>query len=181
MEELLYRKHLKQPHLRDDDPYVVCNDANNNDRINEILNRQLTVVQGQLAQRCKRRREANFSTSNIHDHDLREQTLRQCLGVDKYRRANIVLKAIDQIGVELCGDCATRCDGRMRLSKGTMPDPVRQLFCFTSLRTQMYFTPVSQLHTIAWDVTLHKAERRLFDYKEWSNKCKENLRRYKDH
>jgi hypothetical protein len=173
VEELLYRKHLKQPHLYDDDPFVVCNDSNDIDRINEILSRQLAVVQGDFAQRCKKRRETHLCKSQIQDSDLRELTLQQCLGVDGYRRANIVLKAIDQIGVELTGDCFTRCDSRMRLAKGSMPEPVRQLFCQTSLRTQMYFTPVSQLHTIAWDESLQKAERRLYEFKVWSNECKE--------
>ena len=174
VEELLYRKHLKQPHLRDDDdPFAVCNDANDDDRINEILSRQLAVVQGHFAQRCKKRREAYQDTSQMQYQDLREKTLQQCLGVDGYRRANIVLKAIDQMGVELTGDCANRCDGRIKLAKGSMPEPVRQLFCQTSLRTQMYFTPISHLHVIAWTELLHKAERHLKEYKEWSENCKE--------
>jgi hypothetical protein len=172
VEELLYRKHLRQPHLCSDDPFVVCSDVNDNERVNEILSRQLAIMQGHFAKLCNKRREEQTRKAHIQDGDFREQTLQQCLGVDGYRRANIVLKAIDQIGVELTGECA-RCDNRMKLAKGSIPEPVRQLFCQTSLRTLMYFTPVSYLHTIAWEESLSKAERSLQMYNEWSRKCKD--------
>jgi hypothetical protein len=169
VEEILYRNHLKQPNVNGDDPFNACNDMNDNDRINEILSRQLTVIQGHFSQRCKKRREAQRLKPEIPDQDLRERTLKLCLGVDQYRRANAILKAIDQLGVELTGDCSTgtECVNRMRLTKGSMPEPVRQLFCQTTLRADMYFTPLSQLHLINWDESLKKAECRLNKYKEW--------------
>ena len=73
------------------------------------------------------------------------------LGVDRYRHANIVLKAIDQSCVELTGDYCTGTEYvyKMRLTKGSMPEPVRQLFSQTTLRAEMYLTTLSQLHLIA--------------------------------
>lgn len=170
VEEILYRNHLKQPSVSGDDPFKACNDLNDNDRINEILSRQLTVIQGHFSQRCKKRREIHRLNSEIQDCDLRERTLQLCLGVDRYRRANIALKAIDQLGVELTGDCCSgiECVNGIRLTKGSIPDPVRQLFCRTTLREDMYFTPLSQLHVVAWDESLNKAECNLQKYKEWS-------------
>lgn len=177
VEEILYRNHLKQPSVSGDDPFKACNDLNDNDRINEILSRQLAVIQGHFSRRCKKRREVHRLNAEIQGCDLRERTLQQCLGVDRYRRANIALKAIDQLGVELTGDCCSgnACANGIRLTKGSIPDPVRQLFCRTTLREDMYFTPVSQLHLVAWDESLNKAERNLKKYKEWSKNFKTQL------
>lgn len=172
VEEILYRKHLKEPRSGDNDPFTACTEVHDNDKLNEVLSRQIEIVQGQLAKRCKRNREKHSCQLKVPELDQREQTLQQLLGFDGYRRANIVLQAIDQIGVELTGSCGSsgRCGSRLKLANGSMPEPVQRLFCHTTLRTQMYFTPISQLHLISWDKCLEIAECHLHKFQEWSAK-----------
>jgi hypothetical protein len=180
VEELLYQKHLRQPHpqIHDENPYLVCFDTNDNNRIDEILSRHLAAMHKLFSQRCKNRRKSQNRIAQIQDHDLRELTLLECMGVKRYQRANVLLKTIDQIGIELTGDCGRcenrHCDNRMKLAHGSMPEPVRQLFCQTSLRTQMYVTPLSHLKNIAWEESLTKAEHCLHEYTKWSQQYKDN-------
>jgi hypothetical protein len=166
VEEILYRKHQQNQQLgasNNDNSQLFVDSPNDSDdtEINEMLNRNLTVLLDHIIKR-----------SQIRDQNLRDATLLKCLGTDRYCKAYCILQTIDRIGIELTGGCHLNCPEQTRLTKGSMPDPVRHLFCKTSLRTLMYFTPISHLHLLCWDDLLYQAERHILEYKEWSAKTK---------
>jgi hypothetical protein len=152
----------------------------NDDRVtNQELNRTLIMLMGKIVEhrRCRFTCGENGSACSVINVpcapgrvlvlDARQEALEACMGKDRYRQANAILGTIQQLGVDLTGQCYTRRPGRFSLPYGTMPKPVRRLFCETSLRTIMDRTPIAQLYLQDWDKLLTQAERHLKDYLEW--------------
>jgi hypothetical protein len=149
----------------------------------EEWNERLTFLLGQILQRRAGRTSAAAAvtthaavasslsvtqTKQRTAFDLRQTVLRDCLGPERYQRANTILQTIHQLGTDLTGKCFfDPHEIRLLRNGGAMPDPVRRLFCATSLRHVMQRTPVAELPTQSWDTLLQQAEQHVAEYRSW--------------
>jgi hypothetical protein len=164
---------------------MVASTDGDDDRItNRELNRNLILLLGKIVERrrCRSACGGNGSACSVNNVpcaprsvlvlESRQEALEAFLGKDRYRQARGILGTIQQLGIELTGQCYSRRPGRLTLPNGTMPEPVRHLFCETSLRTIMTRTPITELHLQDWDKLLTQAERHLKEYLKWLAQCR---------
>jgi hypothetical protein len=131
----------------------------------EEWNERLTLLLSPILQRRAGRTSAAKQRTAF---DLRQTVLRDCLGPERYQRANTILQTIHQLGTDLTGKCFfDPHEIRLLRNGGAIPDPVRRLFCTTSLRHVMQRTPVALIPTQSWDTLVQQAEQHVTEYRAW--------------